>query len=189
MSVFLTDEHRASSIFPLARPGVGPDAGARLSRLLPIIREIVSDIETLTLPGQRLTMAKVVELIEDRVRDLAPVLGVRNGQAIEELVARLAHEAERLCPDVTAFNHGAESLLALLGSLCASGPLALPIGAGVFRVRAGGVQPGIDADVDVGAAPPDEEGDGDGEAEGREPGRELEQAAVLHGLLGLPSTV
>jgi hypothetical protein len=92
--------------------------------LLPILGEIVADIETLTLPGQRLAMAKVVELIQDRVRELAPILGTHNGQAIAELVSRLGREAQRRCPDAAVFGHGAESLLALLGSLCTSGPRA-----------------------------------------------------------------
>ena len=70
-------EHPASLTFAMTRPGVALEVGVRLARLLPIIREIVSDLETLTLAGQRLTMVKVVELIEVRVRELAPFVGPR----------------------------------------------------------------------------------------------------------------
>jgi hypothetical protein len=205
------NEHPASLTFAMTRPGVALEVGVRLARLLPIIREIVADLETLTLAGQRLTMAKVVELIEDRVRELAPFVGARNGHEIKELVARLAEEAEHRYPDVVAFTHGAESLLALLGSLGAGGPLprSLPLGAGVPRVGDGGVDPGLDPEVDVHAAADGGEREGDREGDGESDGEgdadrlqpydeladneladnELADAPRVHGLLGLLSTV
>lgn len=179
------NEHPASLTFAMTRPGVALEVGVRLARLLPIIREIVSDLETLTLAGQRLTMVKVVELIQDRVRELAPFVGPRNGQAIQELVERLGHEADHRYPDVAVFTNGAESLLALLGSLGAGGPLPrpLPLGPGVPRVGPGG---------DVRAAPDGDESqrgdDTDADGGGR-PDAQLGDAAGLHGLLDLLSTV
>ncbi|HVV53651.1 MAG TPA: hypothetical protein VHO06_28605 [Polyangia bacterium] len=116
----LQTEDRVVPLGVTPAPGpreAGPQVMYRLSRLLPIIAEMVSDIETLTLPGQRRMMAKVAQLISDRVRDLSPAIGARNEQILSEMTARLSRESERICPDVQAFNRGAEGLLALLRSL------------------------------------------------------------------------
>jgi hypothetical protein len=75
---------------------------------------MLSTLETLTVAGQRHTMGKIAGFLSGTVERPGPTVSLRTRSATSELLSRLAHEAERLSPDVGSFCWAAESLLRLL---------------------------------------------------------------------------
>jgi hypothetical protein len=89
----------------------GRSVSARESGL---IREMLSTLETLTVAGQRHTMGKITGFLSETVDRLGPAVSLRTRSATGALLTRMAHESERLSPDVGSFCWAAESLLGLL---------------------------------------------------------------------------
>ena len=89
----------------------GRSVSARESAL---IREMLSTLETLTVAGQRHTMGKIAGFLSETVERPGPTVSLRARSAARELLSRLAHESERLSPDVGSFCWAAEGLLRLL---------------------------------------------------------------------------
>jgi hypothetical protein len=86
--------------------------------MIPIVREMIARIDTLTAAGQRYTMAKIATefatMMDDRISHAPVAGGPRNRAAAAELLEGLTHESERLWPDAQAFANRAERLLRLL---------------------------------------------------------------------------
>lgn len=95
-----------------------PD-GERYGRYLPlpVIREMLLMLDSLTIAGQRHLMEKVVHFVEGQLPRVAVTLTRRNQLAVSTLLQELRHQSDRLVPDVATFSRGAESLLALLMAL------------------------------------------------------------------------
>jgi hypothetical protein len=89
----------------------GRSISARESAL---IREMLSTLETLTVAGQRHSMGKIAGFLSETVERPGPTVSLRTRSAARALLSRLAHESERLSPDVAGFCWAAESLLRLL---------------------------------------------------------------------------
>lgn len=89
----------------------GRSISARESAL---IREMLSTLETLTVAGQRHTMAKIAGFLAETVERPGPAVSLRTRSASSELLSWLARESERLSPDVGRFCWAAQSLLGLL---------------------------------------------------------------------------
>jgi hypothetical protein len=89
----------------------GRSVSARESGL---IREMLSTLETLTVAGQRHTMGKIAGFLTETIERPGPAVSLRTRSAAGELLTRMAHESERLSPDVGSFCWAAESLLVLL---------------------------------------------------------------------------
>jgi hypothetical protein len=89
----------------------GRSISARESAL---IREMLSTLETLTVAGQRHTMGKIAGFLSETIEHPGPAVSLRTRSAARALLARLAHESERLSPDVGDFCWAAETLLRLL---------------------------------------------------------------------------
>jgi hypothetical protein len=79
-----------------------------------VVQGMVSTLDTLTAPGRRHTMGRIVSFISDAIEGLGSSIGVRNRSTLTDLLSPLAHESERLSPDVQVFCRGADSLLELL---------------------------------------------------------------------------
>lgn len=79
----------------------------------PIVREMLASIDTLTIAGQRYTMAKIATriatLIDDRINRADAAIAAT-------LLQGLTHESERLSPDVQAFATRAETLIGLIAA-------------------------------------------------------------------------
>jgi hypothetical protein len=71
------------------------------------LREMLPTLETLTVPGRRHNMRKIVSRIEQLVD------GVEGRLFVAALLGKLAGESSRLHPDVRTFNEAAEQLLDL----------------------------------------------------------------------------
>src|SRR5262249_45516671 len=92
------------------------------SRDSTLVREILSNLETLTVAGQRHTMGKVSGFISEMMERLGPAVSLRARSASTELLSRMAYESERLSPDVGSFCRSAEGLLELLSASTRFGP-------------------------------------------------------------------
>jgi hypothetical protein len=92
-----------------------PGSGTFLSRL-PTIREMLSSLDTATITGRQHLMAKVVGFIRDQGQDAVRNAGGRDQRVAIALLDGLAVESTRPLPDVRAFAHRAESLVALLAA-------------------------------------------------------------------------
>ncbi|HVT08377.1 MAG TPA: hypothetical protein VHO67_13040 [Polyangia bacterium] len=92
------------------------DRGSR-NLPLPVIREMLLMLDSLTIAGQRHLMEKVVKFVEEEVPRTAVGLSRRNQAAVDAIIDQLRRESDRLVPDVCAFTRGAESLLALVAAL------------------------------------------------------------------------
>jgi len=103
------------------RPHHGPHQGdgagrSAFPRELAVIREMLWALDTLTIPGQRHDMTKVVQFIEGHGKRVLRAQNPRNQRAFAQLLEHLASECERLSPDTRSFALGAENLLTLLAA-------------------------------------------------------------------------
>lgn len=110
-------EHETSAPIPAALldpVGVQEEARSLLRRQLPVIREMIGDLEAQTCAGRRYTMEKVVAFFRQQVRRGALAVGRRNAGVLSQLVDQLASVSQPLVPDVSSFSDRAETLLSLL---------------------------------------------------------------------------
>ena len=82
-------------------------AGTAAVEQVATLREMLPTLETLTVPGRRHNMRKIVSRIEQLVD------GVEGRLFVAALLGKLAGESSRLHPDVRTFNEAAERLLDL----------------------------------------------------------------------------
>jgi hypothetical protein len=82
---------------------------------LGIIREMLEAIETTTVAGQRYVMSKVVAFLHDQVGRCLTLPGSRR-RVVAKLLEELEGQAERMVPDVRAFNGGAEIVMGVLAA-------------------------------------------------------------------------
>jgi hypothetical protein len=101
------------SEFPVYPPP--PRSSERvLSPHFAVIREMLATLETLTTAGQHHVMSKIVGFAREQVRRAAPYASRKNREALDRLIAEIAHESERPLPDSGSFVRGSESALSLL---------------------------------------------------------------------------
>jgi hypothetical protein len=96
------------------------DATARrpwLADRFAVVREMLSDLDNLTVAGQQHVMAKILRFLEAASRPTLGRMRARNRLAFNQLFASLRHESARLSPDVASFVHGADGVIALLAAL------------------------------------------------------------------------
>ena len=103
---------------PTAPPTlVAPGTYPIHSRQLPVAREMIASLDTLTPAGRRHMMGKIVALLDAIViQDVCAGSG-RNRHALADLVERLSWESERVWPDVPGFSRRAETLVDLLAAI------------------------------------------------------------------------
>ena len=91
------------------QPHLSPRAfpGTAAVEQVATLREMLPTLETLTVPGRRHNMRKIVSRIEQLVA------GVEGRLFVAALLGKLAGESSRLHPDVRSFNEVAERLLDL----------------------------------------------------------------------------
>ena len=83
---------------------------------LDVVREMIRTMETLTLAGQRHTMARIVAFIDQRATRCERTIGIHNRNMLEQLLEELTRESRRIFPDVRSFGSRAEALLGLLAA-------------------------------------------------------------------------
>ena len=94
-----------------------PSEHALLVQQLPVIREMLGTLDTLTIAGQRHVMQKVVDFVDTKTRVVAARMSHRNRATLFDLLTQLGKESERLVPDSARFARQAESLITLLGTV------------------------------------------------------------------------
>jgi hypothetical protein len=110
-------EHERSAPAPgalLAPVGAQEEARSLLRRQLPVIREMIRDLEEQTGAGKRYTMEKVVAFFRQETGRGVLAVGRRNAGVLSHLVDQLASASQHLIPDVRYFNDRTETLLSLL---------------------------------------------------------------------------
>ena len=70
---------------------------------LGVVRELLGDLETVTVAGQRFTMEKVVTMLRDEVGSVEPELTELQRRIMACALADLGHERDRLLPDTDTF--------------------------------------------------------------------------------------
>jgi hypothetical protein len=109
------------------QPGTGADAMMQQPTIelpsspypayphLGVIREMLDAIETTTIAGQRYVMSKVGAFLRGEVGRARGLAGPRRRAAVQWL-DELAGQAERMVPDVDAFNGRAKMVVGMLRS-------------------------------------------------------------------------
>ena len=106
----------------MARVAVTSDLEAAVARSsaevsdLEVVREMIGTMETLTLAGQRHTMARIVDFIDQCATRCERTIGIHNRNTLEQLLEELTREAQRIFPDARSFGSRAEALLGLLAA-------------------------------------------------------------------------
>lgn len=100
----------------LAPVGAHQEACSLLRRQLPVIREMIGDMDEQTGAGRRYTMEKIVAFFRQQVGLEVLAVGRRNAGALGYLVDQLERASEHLVPDVRHFSGRAETLLSLLSA-------------------------------------------------------------------------
>jgi hypothetical protein len=90
------------------------EARSFLRRQLPLIREMIRDLEEQTGSGRRCTMEKIVALFRQQIGPEVLIIGQHNAGGLSYLVDQLANASEHLIPDVRHFTGRVETLLSLL---------------------------------------------------------------------------
>jgi hypothetical protein len=109
------DERPAPTPLALLAPVPAQDEGrSLLRRQLPVIQEMLQNLEEQTGAGRRYTMEKVVAFFRQEIGHGVLAVGPRNARVLSHLVDQMAREAQHLFPDVHHFSDRAETLLALL---------------------------------------------------------------------------
>ena len=110
-------EHERSAPDPgalLVPVGAQEEARLLLRRQLPVIREMIRDLEEQTGAGRRYTMEKVVTFFRQQIGRGALAVDRRNAGVLSHLVDQLASASQHPIPDVGHFSDRAEVLLSLL---------------------------------------------------------------------------
>jgi hypothetical protein len=110
-------EHDGSVPIPgalLAPLRAKDEARSLLLRQLPVIQEMIWDLEEQTSAGRRYTMEKVVAFFRQQIGRGLLAVGPRNARVLAHLVDQLATASQHLIPDVHQFGDRAETLLSLL---------------------------------------------------------------------------
>ena len=92
-------------------------AAPLLFEQLPVIREMLSMLETSSTAGQHYVMSTVIGFIEDRSSGLLRSMSPRNRRALMDLLTHLKRECERISPEIPIFVLRAEGLLSLLAAV------------------------------------------------------------------------
>lgn len=77
---------------------------------LSVVSEILADIVTATVAGQRYLMGKTIKFLERELASVARVLTERQRNVFARWLIELGRQAERIVPNVRAFNHRAQIL-------------------------------------------------------------------------------
>ncbi len=112
-------EYEGSAPMPavlLAPVGAHEEARSLLRRQLPVIREMIGDMEQQTGAGRRYTMEKVVAFFRQQTGRGVLAVGRRNAGVLSQLVDQLASASRHVTPDVPGFSDRAETLLSLLSA-------------------------------------------------------------------------
>jgi hypothetical protein len=82
-----------------------------------VVREMMSNLDNLTVAGQQHVMAKIIRFVEVEAAPVLRGMRARHRLAVSELLAGLRHETARLCPDAASFVRRGEAVIGLLGTL------------------------------------------------------------------------
>ncbi len=77
---------------------------------LAVVGEILADIVTATVAGQRYLMGKTIKFLERELTSVARVLTDRQRSVFARWLVELARQAGRIVPNVRAFNRRAQIL-------------------------------------------------------------------------------
>jgi hypothetical protein len=92
------------------------DGRSLLRRQLPVIRQMIGDLEVQSVAGQQHTMEKVVAFLRLRIREDANIVTPRNQRELVQMVDQLEREARRQAPDALLFGDRTEALVMLLSA-------------------------------------------------------------------------
>jgi hypothetical protein len=81
---------------------------------LAVVGEILADIVTATVAGQRYLMGKTITFLERELASAARVLNERQRTVFGRWLVELRRQADRIVPDVRAFNRRASILVDVL---------------------------------------------------------------------------
>jgi hypothetical protein len=93
----------------------------------PVLVQMLSMIDSLTAPGQRHMMTKVLGLIAEEASRVPRGTVVASQRMIVDQLNALRKEAERSWPDPAAFCRRAESVIALLEAAALAAPVPAPL--------------------------------------------------------------
>jgi hypothetical protein len=79
-----------------------------------VIREMLGNLETVTIAGQHHVIDKVIAFVDARVRHAATRTNRLNRATLMDLMAHLRNESDCRFPDSTRFAQRAENLISLL---------------------------------------------------------------------------
>jgi hypothetical protein len=83
---------------------------------LAVVGEILADIVTATVAGQRYLMGKTIAFLERELASVARALSERQRGVFARWLVELARQAARIVPDVRAFNRRARILTGYLAA-------------------------------------------------------------------------
>ncbi|HVU34660.1 MAG TPA: hypothetical protein VHE61_14595 [Opitutaceae bacterium] len=89
---------------------------APLAARMLTIREMLANLDTLTIAGQQHLMNRVAAFIEGQVTEVPRGAGGANRRMLTEQLELLKHESGRPLPSVSAFRRRADNLLDLLNA-------------------------------------------------------------------------
>jgi hypothetical protein len=92
------------------------EAKSLFGRQLRVVQEMITDMATQTVAGQRHTMEKIVAFLRSRVAECTVSSAPRNERQFLQMVDQLKREAERQVPDVRLFAERTDALIALLSA-------------------------------------------------------------------------
>jgi hypothetical protein len=90
------------------------DERASLSWQVSVLGDMVATLDTLTTAGQQHIIGKVLAVVRDQVQRAAPLVTRREREILAGLVEEMAHESDRVSPDLSVFTPRAERLFGLL---------------------------------------------------------------------------
>jgi hypothetical protein len=90
------------------------DERASLSWQVSVLGDMVATLDTLTTAGQQHVIGKVLAVVRDQVQRAAPLVSRREREILAGLVEEMAHESDRMSPDLAVFTPRAERLFGLL---------------------------------------------------------------------------
>jgi hypothetical protein len=90
------------------------DERASLSWQVSVLGDMVATLDTLTTAGQQHVIGKVLAVVRDQVQRAAPLVTRREREILAGLVEEMAHESDRVSPDLSVFTPRAERLFGLL---------------------------------------------------------------------------
>ena len=85
-------------------------------RQLPVIQQMIGDMEAQTAAGQQHTMEKVVVFLRSRIRKGSATVTPRNQRELLQMIDQLEREARRQAPDALLFGDRTNALIVLLSA-------------------------------------------------------------------------